>query len=757
LGNEVEALRVELRDRYAIEEKIGSGGMADVYRALDIRHGRPVAVKVLRRAIGGAMEADRFAREIEIAARLQHPNILPVYDSGESAGILFYTMPYVADGSLRARLDRLKTIPLAEAIDIVREVADALAFAHRCQIVHRDIKPENILFLANHAVVADFGIARAIESLSQERLTLAGCGLGTPEYMSPEQAFGEADIDGRSDIYSLACVAYEMLAGAPPHTGASTIAILHNKATQPVPSLAARRADLSSLDAILARALAPDAAKRFTSAVEFAGALRDGAGGAAVRAGVEPERTGTSIVVLPFTNVSGGHDDDYLSDGITEDLTYALARLPGLRVVARTSAFMFKDHGDDARTIGHRLGVQHLLEGTLRRAGRRLRITARLIDAETGYEAWAERYDREFTDVFAVQDEITSAIVHALRIQLLAEPVARGPASTQNLMAYQRFLEARFQWNRRTETGMQKSLALLRRVIELDPSFAAAHAALANSYVTLAVYGQLAPSLAMPPAREAAEQALQLEPSEPDALAARGCVRAMYDWDWPAAESDFHLAVADLPQAPTAYQWYAMNLLVPLKRFEEAREQLERARDFDPLSPVVASSWALIHYFEGDYARALAEQEALLARDAEFGMAHFFIGQASIAAGRPEHGIAHLQRAMTLVGESPEIVATLGVARAATGNVAAAREIVSALETQARSEYVSPVLLAQIHTALGETDAALDALDRAAELRATDLVWIGVRPTFDALRLQPRFHALVERIGLAQAVAASAS
>jgi len=755
LGNEVEAVRVELRDRYAIEEKIGSGGMADVYRALDIRHGRPVAVKVLRRAIGGAMEADRFAREIEIAARLQHPNILPVYDSGESAGILFYTMPYVADGSLRARLDRLKTIPLAEAIDIVREVADALAFAHRCQIVHRDIKPENILFLANHAVVADFGIARAIESVSQERLTLAGCGLGTPEYMSPEQAFGEADIDGRSDIYSLACVAYVMLAGVPPHTGTSTIAILHNKSTQPVPSLAARRADLSSLDATLARALAPDAAKRFTSAVEFAGALRDSAGGgAAAGAGLEPERTGTSIVVLPFTNVSGGHDDDYLSDGITEDLTYALARLPGLRVVARTSAFMFKDHGDDARTIGHRLGVQHLLEGTLRRAGRRLRITTRLIDAETGYEAWAERYDREFTDVFAVQDEITSAIVHALRLQLLAEPVPRGPASTQNLMAYQRFLEARFQWNRRTETGMQKSLTLLRRVIELDPSFAAAHAALANSFVTLAVYGQLAPNLAMPPAREAAGLALQLEPAEPDALAARGCVRAMYDWDWPAAESDFRLAVADLPQSPTAYQWYAMNLLVPLKRFEEARQQLERAREFDPLSPVVASSWALIHYFEGDYARALAEQEALLARDAEFGMAHFFIGQASIAAGQPANGIAHLQRAMTLVGESPEIVATLGVARAATGDPAAARAIVTALETQSQSEYVSPVLLAQIHTALGDTDAALDALDRAVALRATDLVWIGVRPTFDALRLQPRFHALVERIGLAQAVAA---
>ena len=304
----------------------------------------------------------------------------------------------------------------------------------------------------------------------------------------------------------------------------------------------------------------------------------------------------------------------------------------------------------------------------------------------------------------------------------------------------------------------QRALSLsLRRVIELDPSFAPAHAALANSFVTLAVYGQMAPSRAMPPAREAADQALRLEPAESDALAARGCVRALYDWDWSAAETDFRLAVGHLPQAPTAYQWYAMNLLAPLKRFEEARRQLERAREFDPLSPVVASSWALIHYFEGDYGRAIAEQEQLLARDPEFGMAHFFIGQANIAARQPERGVEHLQRAMTLVGESPEIVATLAVARAATGDAAAARGIAAALETRSQSEYVSPVLLAQIQTALGDTDAALDALDRAVGLRATDLVWIGVRPTFDDLRLHPRFHALVQRIGLAQALAVGES
>ena len=745
--SDVEELRTILRDRYAVEEKIGSGGMADVYRAVDIKHGRLVAVKVLRRAVGSAMEADRFAREIEIAARLQHPNILPVYDSGESAGTLFYTMPYVADGSLRSRLDRSRTIPVAEALDIVREVADALAFAHRCQIVHRDIKPENILFLAGHAVVADFGIARAMESISQSRLTLAGTGLGTPEYMSPEQAFGETDIDGRSDIYSLACVAYEMLAGTTPHTGSSVVAILQQKATQPIPSLARHGANLASFDRVLARAMAPEAAKRFTSAVEFAGALRDSAAGGDAVFSTTPVRAGTSIVVLPFVNASGGHDDDYLSDGISDDLTFALARLPDLRVVARTSASMFKDQGGDARAIGRRLDVEYLLEGTLRRAGSRLRITARLIDTRTGYEAWAERYDRELTAVFAVQDEITGAIVRALRIHLLDEPAPRGPASTQNLMAYQRFLEARFQWNRRTETGMQKSLTLLRRVIELDPSFAAAHGALANSYVTLAIYGQVAPDEAMPRAREAAKRALSLEPTEPEALVARACVLAMYDWDWAGGEADFELAIAQQPQAPTAYQWFAMNLLVPRKRFEEARQQLIRAREFDPLSPVVASSWALIHYFEGDYARAILEQEQLLAREPDFGMAHFFIGQACIAAGQPETGILHLQQARSLVGESPEIVATLGVAHAAHGDGDAARRMLATLEAQAQSEYVSPVLLAQIAAALGDSDAALDALERAATLRATDLVWIGVRPTFDALRLEPRFHALIERIG----------
>jgi serine/threonine-protein kinase len=753
VNDDIQGLREALRDRYSIEAKIGRGGMADVYRAVDTKHGRPVAVKVLRREIGDAMGADRFMREIEIAARLQHPNILPVYDSGEAAGTLFYTMPFVEGGSLRTRLDERKVLPLEEALEIVREVADALAFAHRCNIVHRDVKPENILFLAGHAVVADFGIARAIAAIDSQRLTLVGMGLGTPEYMSPEQAFGEADIDGRSDVYSLACVAYEMLAGAPPHKGKSMVAVLQLKASAGVPSLGTQGsgAGLEILDAVFTRAIAPEPDDRFPSAVAFAGALREAsAADRHVVAAATRSSTGASIVVLPFSN-GGGEADDYLSDGITDELTYALARMPGLRVVARTSAFMFKGSTDDARAIGQRLGVHHLLEGTLRRAGSRLRITVRLIDANTGYESWAQRYDREFTDVFEVQDDITHAVVQALRIELLHESAPRQQASAHGLEAYERLLEARFHWNRRTATGMQKSLALLRRAIELDPASSAAHAALAESYVTLSVYGQLAPGEAMRSARESAGHALRLDPADADALSARACVFAMHDWKWDEAEADFRRAVALRPQAVTAHQWYAMNLLVPLRRFDDARRQLELAREYDPLSPVVASSWALVHFFEGDYDRAIAEQEVLLARDADFGMAHFFIAQASIAARAPAKALEHLRVAAALVGGTPEIIATLGVAHAAAGNHAAAHDAAVALEKRARDSYASPVLLAQIQAAVGDLDSALASLERAREERATDLVWIGVRPTFDPLRLHPRFLALMSGIGLAPA------
>jgi serine/threonine-protein kinase len=457
-------------------------------------------------------------------------------------------------------------------------------------------------------------------------------------------------------------------------------------------------------------------------------------------------RAPASVAVLPFVNVSGSPENDFLCDGISDELIHALSRVSGLRVVARTSAFAFKGSSEDARAIAGKLHVQSLLEGTLRRAADRLRITAQLVDAGTGFQLWSERFDRQITDVFAVQDEITQAIVASLKLELLAPPEAGS--ATQDLRAYERFLEARFHRNQRTEAGLRRSLELLAEAIALDPSYAPAPAAMAESLVTRGIYGHEDPGAVMPAARDAAERALALDPSSAEALAARACVRAMYDWDWTGAEEDFQRAIDADPQAPGAHQWYAMNLLVPLGRFDDARRQVARAREADPLSPIVALGWGLIHYFERDFERAIAIYQELRQRWPDFGIAHFFLGQALLEARRSDEAVANLRRAVDLTGGTPEVLATLAVAQVAAGHPGEARTTLGRLEARAGTSWVSPVLLAQVHAALGETEAGMDALEQAHASRATDLVWIGVRPVFDGIRLHPRFEQLTRAIGL---------
>jgi serine/threonine-protein kinase len=750
VSDEVERFKATCSDRYTVDGLIGRGGMADVYRALDVKHGRHVAVKLLRPDVGHALGVDRFVREIEIAARLQHPNILPVYDSGSADGALYYIMPFVEGGSLRGRLREETTLPVDAVMNIVQEVADALAFAHQRNVVHRDIKPENILFSSGHAVVADFGIARAIENHGGEGLTQVGLGLGTPEYMSPEQAFGEADIDGRSDTYSLACVTYELLTGKPPFTGDNATAVIMRKTATTAPQVTTRSrvAIPGGVDEVVARALTRDRMERYATVTEFARALREaltGEGPAATRS-TRASRAPASIAVLPFVNTSGAPENDFLCDGISDELIHALAKVPGLRVVARTSAFAFKGSTEDARSIAGKLHVQSLLEGSLRRAGDRLRITTQLVDAATGFQIWSERFDREINDVFEVQDEITLSIVSSLRLELM--PAAETGATTRNLRAYERYLEARFLWNQRTESGMRRSLDLFEEAIALDPSFAPALGAQAAALVTLGIYGQREPSAVMSSARAAADKALAINPVLAEALTARACIRAMHDWDWTGAEEDFRRAIESDGQSPTARQWFAMNLLVPLGRFDEARRHVTLAREADPLSPVVALGWGLIHYFERDFERAIDAYRQLLERSPEFGIAHFFLGQALLDARRPEDALSHLQRSIDLAGETPEAMAMLGVAHALAGREPEARAAMAALQARAATSYVSPVLVAQLHVALGETGAALDCLTGARDVRATDLVWIGVRPAFDAIRLEPRFENLARSISL---------
>ncbi|MEP6732906.1 MAG: protein kinase [bacterium] len=738
-------LRDALADRYLLEARAGSGGMAYVYRARDVRHNRNVAIKVLRPYLSTSLGPERFKREIDIAARLQHPNILPVFDSGEAAGALYYVMPFIEGGSLRSRLTERDTLPIDEATRITCEVGDALAWAHRSGVMHRDIKPENILFSAGHALVADFGIARALveQGESSERMTQPGFGLGTPEYMSPEQAFGESNVDGRTDLYALACMFYEMLTGSPPFSGPAT-ALLLQKTTRNAPRPRAPLPLAAHVEHTLLRALSRDPDDRYATVEDFIKALSSPTGSYPVVPRPGPPQA-RSIAVLPFTNTGGDAQDEYFTEGLTEELIHALGATKGLRVLGRMTSFALRNRTLESLRKDGDLNVDTLLQGSVRRGGERLRILAHLVDTRTGFEIWSERYDRMLTDVFEIQDDITRAIVDALRVELLAKPPAEA---MHDVGAYERYLEARYHWNRRTVTGMQRSVKALHEALAIDASFVAALAALAETHVTLALYGGEPPEPAMRAARDAAKRALELQPELGEALSALACVRAFWDWDWKGAAADFRRAIDASPQYPIAHQWYAMHALVPRGQFPLAQRELLRAKELDPLSPAIAVSIGLTNFFARDFDTAAETFETLLLRDADFAPAHAFLGQVQAEQGKFFESIRHLQRALDLGSDSPEFIAAMGVSYARSGDMHSAQRVLDRLAEGGKSGYVSPVLFAQVHAAMGNSGAALDALDAARELRATDLAWIGVRPVFDALRTEPRFTELLDSIGL---------
>jgi serine/threonine-protein kinase len=748
----IDRLREALTDRYRVEREVGRGGMATVFLAEDLKHKRQVAIKVLLPDIAAALGHERFLQEIEIAAGLHHPHILPLYDSGDADGLLYYVMPFVEGETLRDLLNRQQRLPLADALRIACEVADALATAHRRGVVHRDIKPENILLSGGHAVIADFGVARAVASAEREQLTVTGLAVGTPLYMSPEQALGDPGVDERSDIYSMGCVTYEMLAGDPPFAGASHMAIVARKALEPPPPLSGVRDPVPQpLEDAIARSLAADPLERFSSADEFAEAVAGAAHSSAPAAPRPPATASTpSIAVLPFVNMSGDPENEYLSDGISEELIHALARVEGLRVAARTSAFAFKGKLDDIRAIGRRLSVGAVLEGSMRRAGKRLRVTAQLIDVADGYDLWAGRFDREIDDVFAVQDEIAGAIADTLRGTLLGDERPPFHAATSSLTAYERYLKGRYYWNQRTAAGLHRSVEYFRQALADDPQFALALAGLADAHATLGLYGFAAPGEVMPLARDAAQRALAMDPTLAAALTSLGCVRSLHDWNWETAERDFLLAIQQDRHYATAYHWYAANHLTPLGRFDEARRALERAQQLEPLSSAVSVSLGLVAYFEGDHQGALAAYDKVIQFDQEFGIAHYFRGQALAQAGAYPEALQAYATALDATGGSPEVMAAWAHALARAGQEAESRELLGRLAARRKEGYVSPTLLAQVHTGLGETDDAFARLREALQERATDLAWLKVRPVFEPLRSDARFTAILEQVGLAR-------
>lgn len=741
-GELAERLNTALASAYRVDRELGRGFMGVVFLAHDVRHGRPVAIKVLRPEPAGSLGTARFLREIQIVARLQHPNIVPLYDSGEADGLLFFVMPYLEGESLRDRLRRERQLPVDDTIQIARDVAQALGYAHDRGVVHRDIKPENVLLSGGRAAVADFGIASAINAAGGTGLTETGIVIGTPLYMAPEQMSG-GSIDGRADLYALGCVVYEMLAGQPPYTGPTAQAVIATRLVDPMPSVRRLRAAVpDAVEHALMKALAKIPADRFASAVAFGEAL--------TRSAVVPARP-RSIAVLPFLNLSADPENEYFADGITEDVIAQLSRIGALKVISRTSVMAFRKREQSLREIGARLGVATLLEGSVRRSGNRVRIVAQLIDGESDEHLWVETYDRELTDIFAIQSDVALHIAAALKAELSPDEKARlAKEPTSDVDAYHLYLQGRHCYYRFTQEGIRKSLEYFRKAIEHDPKYAQAYTGMALSYVVLGMgYGSTAmrPGDAHAKAKEAVARAFELNDRLPEAHSMLGLLKFVADFDWIGAERAFNRAIDLNPSSVEAFASYGL-MLSALERYDEAIAAQTRAQELDPLAPVVSSDLATTLLRAGRYAEAFQAAKRLTELQPDFPMGHSTLGWALLRQGLRDEGLAELQKAVSVSERDTMTLAQLGQAYALVGRVGEAREVLRQLEDLSRHRYVSPYHLAYVYTGLGEQDKAIALLEQAIEERAGGVYGIKGSFLFTTLRSHPGFTDLLKRMNL---------
>ena len=783
-------LKIAVADRYAIERELGRGGMATVYLARDLKHERQVALKVLHPDLAATIGPFRFLQEIRVTSRLRHPHILPVFDSAESSGQLWYTMPFVEGESLRQRLAREKQLPVEVAVRITRDVAGALEYAHRHGIVHRDIKPENILLEGEQAVVADFGIAQAIDAAGGERLTETGLSLGTPAYMSPEQAAGQREVDGRSDLYSLACVLYEMLAGEPPFTGLTPRVVLARHSIDPVPPLRTVRPGAPApVEQAITKAMAKVPADRYATVAQFSEALSAPASipqsvalrrralvpalsalGTAVTlliglnvGGLGDRLKGLSaggrirsLAVLPLENFSGDSTQRFFADGVTELLITDLAQIGALGVMGRASVMKYQRDTRPAPEIARELHVDAVVTGRVERSGDKVRITAQLIPAATGRVLWAKGYDRDLRDVLALEGELAQAIANEIKVTLTPEERARltkvRPVDPE---AHEAYLKGRYHWNRRKTAELKKGIEFFQQAIAIDPNYALAYAGIADCYSVLGSTDTdvMSPDDALPKARAAAERALEIDSSVGEAHTSLAYIKHHFEWDWVGAEKEYRKAIALNPRDPTAHHWYS-HYLMAMGRVEESLAQSRLALQLDPLDVIlnVHLGW---HYL---YARRTEEAVKQFRGAIDIDENHWapphFLGRAYEQEGRYNEAIAPLKKADSLIGGNSAMLSAQAHATALAGRRTEARNILAQLLAVRQKRYVSPYEIAIIHIALGETDQAFEWLERAFREHSGWLSYLNVEPRLDPLRHDPRFADLVRRVGLPRPIAA---
>jgi len=720
---------------YRIIEKLGEGGMGVVYKAEDTRLGREVAIKVLPQHLVGDDEArKRFIREAKAASALDHPNICTIHEIDETSDGNIFMVMTLYDGHTAKELIARGPLDPVEAAEIAAGVARGLERAHGRGIVHRDIKPANIMVTGDGMVkIMDFGVAKLANSAA---FTVMGSSIGTAAYMSPEQA-GCAVVDHRTDIWSLGVLLCEMLTGRKPFDGDYDQAVIYAIINdEPEPPSAFRTGVPEDLDRVVVKAMAKSPAERFQSAGEMRAVLEawrnsissgqsrgagDGdtathAAGSAAQArpgGARPDgadkRRFPSIAVLPFKDMSPQQDQEYFCEGIADELLNALVQVEGLRVAARTSSEQFKGRSMDVRAIGRELGVESILEGSVRKAGDKLRITAQLIDVENGYHLFSEKYDRTTADIFAIQDEISLTIVDRLKVRLMkGEEAKLVKRHTESEEAYRLYLRGRYFWNRRHKGGLQQGIENFQKAIGIDPKYALPYSGIADCYYDLGWFDFLAPKEAFGKAKMMALKSLAMDPELSEAYTSLATAFQYADWDWPVAEASFKRAISLNPNYATAHHLYSLFLAVK-GSFDEALSETERAIELDPIQPIIRTSRAFILYLAGRFDEAMERCRALLEFDPDLFCSWSITASVLTELGRFAEAEEALRNAAKLAGEEPTLVTGLaGYNLARSGRHKEAREVLGRMIGMRETKYVSAHLIAAVHLALGERESALE-------------------------------------------------
>ena len=744
-------------DRYEIIEELGKGGMGRVYRVEDKKTKEELALKLIKPEISADKKTiERFSNELRLAHKISHRNVCRMFHLGEDKGIHYITMEYVAGEDLKSMIRMAAGLSIGAVLSIGKQICEGLAEAHTLGVVHRDLKPQNIMIdKGGNAKIMDFGIARSIR---EKGITGPSVLIGTPEYMSPEQAEAK-EVDHRSDIYSLGIILYEMATSHVPFEGNTALIIaMKHKTEIPKDPREFNPQTPEELSRLILKCMEKEKERRYQGVDEILSALvtiefstpTTGIAAAKVPDTEKILEAGwkKSIAVLPFSNLSPEKDQEYFCDGLSEEIINALSHIRELRVVARTSAFAFKGKEIDIREVGEKLNVDAVLEGSVRKAGERLRITAQLINIADGYHLWSERFDREMKDVFNIQDEVTLEIVDKLKIELLEkerEQVVKR--YTDNLEAHNLLLKGWYFWGKRTKEGLKRSLQCLHQALEIDPSYALAHAQLAFSLISLGWLGFTRPHEAFPKAKAAARKALEIDTSLSQAYCSLAFVSFLYDWDWTVAEKGLKKALALNPGLDSAHFGYAV-LLASMGRFEEAVLAIKKAVELDPLSLRMNAELGFCFRLARRHDEAQEQLEKTIEMDPNFGLAHFYMGILYNDKGMYKQAIPQIRQAIELTGGYSWAFGHLGYAYAMLGQKDEAEKILHRLEERSKEEHIGPTSVMLIHNALGEINKGFECMEKAMEERDPLLSLMKVLPEFDTVRSDPRFKTLLEKLNL---------